>query len=247
MASPLPLVESTLKERYSKYFEEHQGKEVETDLYFYYFLWGAGGQILGPDNRSALETPAAQEALDFELNLVRKKFSQAQPTGYNREDLQNLFKAKKLAMIVTGPWFAGMLKKEAPDLKFGVTFIPGKTGPVVPAVTDEIVMFKSAGNQDLAWKFLSFWYRDANRVAWAKASGMVPEKSSVAKNTELARDRERAFFIAALPKGRYVPTHPQWEQMANAVSESVQSALLGQMDAKAALQNASAKINGMAP
>ena len=223
-----------------------QGKEVETDLYFYYFLWGAGGQILGPDNRSALTAPPAQEALDFELGLVKNKLSQAQPTGYNREDLQNLFKAKKLAMVITGPWFAGMLKKEAPELKFGVSFIPGKSGPVVPAVTDEIVMFKSAKNQGLAWKFLSFWYRDANRLAWAKASGMVPEKATVAKTPEMARDTERAFFIAALPKGRYVPTHPQWEQMANAVSESVQAAMLGQADAKTALQNASTKIDALA-
>ena len=223
-----------------------QGKEVETDLYFYYFLWGAGGQILGPDGKSALTSPAAVEALDYELSLVKKKLTEPQPTGYNREDLQNLFKAGKLAMVITGPWFAGMLKKEAPALDFGVAFIPGKSGPVVPAVTDEIVMFKSTANKELAQKFLAFWYRDANRLAWAKASGMVPEKTTVAKNPDLTKDKQRAFFIAALPRGRYVPTHPQWEQMANAVSDSVQQALLGQADAKTALQAASAKVDALA-
>ena len=223
-----------------------QGKEVETDLYFYYFLWGAGGDILDADGKSALASPAAIEALDFELGLVKNKLTQAQPTGYNREDLQNLFKAKKVAMIITGPWFAGMLKKEMPNLDFGVTFIPGKSAPVVPAVADEIVMFNSSANKELAWKFLSFWYRDANRVAWAKASGMIPEKTTVAKNAELMKDKHRAFFIAALPRGRYVPTHPNWEQMANAVSDGVQQAMLGQMDSKTALQTASEKVDALA-
>ncbi|MDF2439234.1 MAG: multiple sugar transport system substrate-binding protein [Abditibacteriota bacterium] len=223
-----------------------QGKEVETDLYFYYFLWGAGGDILGADGKSALTSPAATEALDFELGLVKKKLTQPQPTGYNREELQDLFKAKKVAMIITGPWFAGMLKKDAPGLDFGVTFIPGKSAAVVPAVADEVVMFNSSGNKELAWKFLSYWYRDANRLAWAKASGMIPEKSTTARNPELTGDKHRAFFIAALPKGRYVPTHPNWEQMANAVSDSVQQALLGQMDSNTALQTASTKIDELA-
>lgn len=223
-----------------------QGKEVETDLYFYYFLWGAGGDILGANGKSSLASPAGVQALEFELGLVKKKLAQPQPTGYNREDLQELFKAKKVAMIITGPWFAGMLKKQMPDLDFGVTFIPGKSTSVVPAVADEIVMFKSSKNQELAWKFLEFWYRDANRIAWAKASGMIPEKTTIAKNAEWMKDKHRAFFIAALPKGRYVPTHPNWEQMANAVSNGVQQAMLGQMDSKTALQTASTKVDALA-
>jgi multiple sugar transport system substrate-binding protein len=243
-----------------------QGKEVETDLYFYYFLWGAGGDIL-KDGKAAIASPQGIEALDFELNLVKKGYTQKQPTGYNREDLQKLFRAGKVAMLITGPWFSGMLKNKnqavvsepnesgqqpslpeeevMPNLKFGVTFIPGKTGPVVPAVADEIVLFKSAQNKALASKFLAFWFKDENRVAWAKASGMIPEKSTVAKNAELIKDPHRAFFINALPKGRYVPTHPQWEQMANAVSDSVQGALLGDHYVRA-LQQAAQSMDSLA-
>jgi len=221
-----------------------QGKEVETDLYFYYFLWGAGGDIL-KDGKCAIDSPAGVGALNFELGLVKNGLTEAQPTGYNREGLQDLFKAGKLAMTVTGPWFAGMLKKDVPSLDFGVTYIPGKSGPVVPAVADEIVMFHSAANKDLAWQFLKFWYSDANRVAWAKASGMLPELASVAKSPELTADKSRAFLMQALPRGRYVPNNPHWEQMANAVSDSVQQALLGKADAKTALSSACEKVNGM--
>lgn len=222
-----------------------QGKEVETDLYFYYFLWGAGGEIL-KDGKSAIASPQGIEALNYELNLVKKGYAQKQPTGYNREDLQKLFKAQKVAMLITGPWFSGMLKKEMPTLKFGIASIPGKNSAVVAAVADEIVMFKTCQNKPLASKFLAFWFSDKNRIAWAQASGMIPEKSTVAKSPEMTKDPHRAFFINALPKGRYVPTHPEWEQMANAVSDAVQSALLNKADAKSALQNAAQKMDSVA-
>lgn len=222
-----------------------QGKEVETDLYYYYFLWGAGGDIL-KGGKSAIASPQGIEALNYELGLIKKGFTQPQPTGYNREDLQKLFKAQKIAMLITGPWFAGMLKKEMPELKFGVTYIPGKTGPIVPAVADEIVMFKSASDKALASKFLAFWFNDKNRVEWAKASGMLPEKTTVAKNPELTKDLQRAFFINALPQGRYVPIHPAWEQMANAVSDGVQKAILDKGDAKTVLNEAAQKMDELA-
>jgi multiple sugar transport system substrate-binding protein len=222
-----------------------QGKEVETDLYYYYFLWGAGGEILGKDGKCALTSPAAQEALDFELSLIRNGYSEPEPTGYNRENLQDLFKARKIAMVITGPWFAGMLKKDVPDLKFGITEVPGKMSPVVPAVTDTIVMFDASRNKDLAWEFLSFFYQDKNRAAWDKASGMLPEKATVAESPEMRADPSRAFFMKALPQGKYVPTDPRWEQMANAVSESIQAAILGQTPPKAALQKACTQIDAI--
>ncbi|HEY3268894.1 MAG TPA: sugar ABC transporter substrate-binding protein [Armatimonadota bacterium] len=222
-----------------------QGKEVETDLYYFYFLWGAGGDILDASGKCALTSPAAKEALAFELGLVKSGYCEPQPTGYNRENLQDLFKAKKIAMTITGPWFAGMLRKDVPDLKFGVALIPGKTGSVAPAVTDVMVMFNKSANKDLAWKFLAFWYKDENRAAWDKDSGMLPEKQTVADLPESKSDKTRDFFTQALPKGKYVPTHPRWEQMSSAISSAIQSALIGQTPPDAALQKACTEVNGM--
>lgn len=215
-----------------------QGKEVETDLYFYYFLWGAGGEILDESGKCALDSPAGVEALTFELGLVNDGLTEKEPTGYNREGLQDLFKAKKVAMIITGPWFAGMLKKDSPDLKFGVTLPPGKDSPVAPAAADEIVVFKNGNNPDLARKFLAYWFQDKNRIAWDKASGMLPEKKTVAASAEMQQDTDRKFFMSALPNGHFVPLNPRWEQMANTVSSAVQSALLGQAMPKDALSKA---------
>ncbi|HEY3413100.1 MAG TPA: sugar ABC transporter substrate-binding protein [Armatimonadota bacterium] len=223
-----------------------QGKEVETDLYYYYFLWGAGGEILGKDGKCALASPAGEEALAFETSLVKNGLSEPSPTGYTREGLQDLFKARKIAMVITGPFFAGMLRKDVPDLKYGITEIPGKTGPVFPAVTDVMVAFDKSPNKDLAHKFLAFWYKDANRLAWDAASGMLPEKSTVAADPKMTADKNRAFFMKALPKGRYVPTHPKWEQMSVKVCDAVQSALLGQATPEDALKKAAADVDKVA-
>jgi len=47
-----------------------QGRETETDVYFYYFLWANGGQILSEDGtRAAFNGPAGVEALQFMVDL----------------------------------------------------------------------------------------------------------------------------------------------------------------------------------
>jgi hypothetical protein len=43
---------------------------------------------------------------------------------HNRDTLQDLFLAGKLAMIATGPWFAGMIPERAKDLKWAVAPMP---------------------------------------------------------------------------------------------------------------------------
>src|SRR5206468_672536 len=100
-----------------------------------------------------------------------------------------------------GPWFAGMLKKDAPDLKYTVSLVPGKTGGIAPAAADELVVFKSTANRDLALKFLAFLYQDKNRIAWDRAAGMLPEKKTVAASPEMQADKDRAFLMKALPNG----------------------------------------------
>ena len=46
------------------------------------------------------------------------------PTGYNRQDIEGLFKQGRIGMILTGPWLRGQIKTEAPKLNYGIAQIP---------------------------------------------------------------------------------------------------------------------------
>lgn len=221
-----------------------QGKEVETDTYFTYFLWTNGGDILNSQGQCVVNSPAGVGALQFLTDLVnRYKVTEPQPTAYNREDLQDLFKAKKLAMLVTGPWFSGMLKKEAPSIHFGIVPVPYQTKPVTMAITDNLIMFRKARHPNAAWKFLQFVYNDQNRRTFLEKSGMLPELKALAKDpyyqdSPLWRER-----LNLLKNGKFVPMNKDFLRIQDFLRQAVQAAYLKQLTPKQALDQAATEIN----
>ena len=97
-----------------------QGKEIETDAYFYYGLWTFGGDILKADGSSGLDSPEAIEAATFYKKMIDEGLTQPSPTNYNREELFNLFKQGKVGVIYTFPMLIPQILAEAPDLNYKV-------------------------------------------------------------------------------------------------------------------------------
>lgn len=224
-----------------------QGAKVETDVYWYYFLWGNGGEILSPDGSEAVfNSEAGVEALQFVSDLVHKeKCTEPEPTAYDREGLQEMFKAGKLAMTITGPWFWKMLKEQVPDLEYGIAPIPGNGQQKTMAVTDNLIMFKSCKNKDAAWKFVEFFYKPELRQEWAETFGMIPELKSVANSDFVQQSTEWKTFLSLLDTGVFVPLHPRWTAIAKEIEVGVQEALLKQKTPKEALDAAKQRVDGL--
>lgn len=123
-----------------------QGKEIETDVYYYYGMWSYGTEILNKDGTSGLSTPGALEAAKLYKSLIDDGLTQPGVTSYAREDVQNLFKQGKVGMMITAPFLSNQIKEEAPDLKYGVAAIPaGPTGARgTYGVTDSVIMFQNS-------------------------------------------------------------------------------------------------------
>jgi multiple sugar transport system substrate-binding protein len=101
-----------------------QGKEIETDVYFYYALWSYGGDIMKEDGTSGLDSPEAVQAATMYKGLIDAGLTEPGVTSLNREDVQNLFKQGKVGMMITAPFLVNQIKEEAPDLQYGVAPIP---------------------------------------------------------------------------------------------------------------------------
>lgn len=224
-----------------------QGSKVETDVYWYYFLWANKGEILSADGtQAAFNSPAGVEALQFVCDLVSKeKCTEPEPTAYDREGLQEMFKAGKLAMTITGPWFWKMLKKDVPNLKYGVAPIPGNKQQKTMAVTDNLIMFKSCKDKQAAWKFVEFFYKPELRQEWAETFGMIPELKSVAQSDFIKQSPEWTTFLSLLDSGVFVPLHPRWTAIAKEIEVGVQQALLGEKTPKAALDAAKTRVDAL--
>ena len=221
-----------------------QGKEIETDVYFYYALWSYGGEIV-KDGKSGLGSQAAVDAATLYKGMIDAGLTEPGVTSYAREDVQNLFKQGKVATVITAPFLSGQIKKEAPNLNYGVAPIPSGPGGAqgTYGVTDSIVMFKNSKVKDEAWKFLDYIFTTEMRTKFDKVEGFLPVNAEEAKDPLFADNADLKVFASLLPKARFAPVIPGWEDIAQTTSNALQTIYLGKGDVKAALTDAAAKID----
>jgi multiple sugar transport system substrate-binding protein len=220
-----------------------QGKEIETDAYWYYAFWTHGGELL-VDGKSGIASDAGVQAANLYKSMIDGGLTEPGVTGYNRENLQDLFKQGRLGMILTGPWLRGQLKDEAPDLDYGIAPIPEGTTKATYGVTDSIIMFASSDVKDDAWKFLEeAAFTDKWRREFTLKEGFLPVFRSIAEDPHFADDPQLAAFTAMLPYAKFAPIIPNWEEMADATTRALQQIYLGEAPPEQALGDAAARIN----
>ena len=224
-----------------------QGKEIETDVYYYYAMWSQGTEILNADGTSGLGSPGALEAAKLYKSMIDEGLTQKGVTSNSREDVQNMFKQGKVGMMITAPFLSNQIKEEAPNLKYGVTAIPaGPTGARgTYGVTDSIIMFKNSKNKEEAWKFLDFLFTTEQRAKFTQGEGFLPVNKEEAKMDYYVNNADLAAFTALLPDARFAPVIPGWEEIAKITSDAMQKIYLGEGEAEATLKDAAAKANAV--
>ena len=215
-----------------------QGKEIETDVYWYYSLWTHGGDVVGKDGKAAFASPAGIKAATLYKSLIDQGLTQQGVTNYSREDVQNLFKQGRVAMCISAPFLAKQIKKEAPNLKYGIAPVPSGGTAATYAVTDSMVMFKNSKAKKTAFAFLDYLFTKDPRVAFTSGEGFLPTTKEEAAAPQFA-DADTKAFVNLLPSARFAPTVTGWEDTAKAVSDAMQSVYLGKAKPADALKAAS--------
>jgi len=220
-----------------------QGKEIETDAYWYYALWTHGGQLFD-DGESAIDSEAAIEAASLYKMMIDEGLTQPDPTGFNRQDVEALLKQGRVGMVLSGPWLRGQMAEEAPDVNYGIAAIPMATEQATYGVTDSIMMFATSEVKDEACLFLTeAAFTDEWRREFTVREGFLPVFQSVAADPAFAEDPELKAFTDMLPYARFAPLVPDWELMADSTSAALQNIYLGNADPETALQEAAARID----
>jgi len=220
-----------------------QGKEIETDAYWYYSLWTHGGEII-KDGKSGVASPEAVAALTLYKSMIDDGLTEPDPTGLNRQDIERLFKQGRVGMILTGPWLRGQIKDEAPKLNYGIAPIPEGTTKATYGVTDTLMVFKSSPNKELAMKFLTETvFTPEWRIKFSKAEGFLPVMKEEAK--AFADDPQLKAFTDMLAYAHFAPAVANWEQMVDAIIAALQKTYTGQSQPEPALKEAAATIDGL--
>ncbi|MFH0933857.1 MAG: extracellular solute-binding protein, partial [Pseudomonadota bacterium] len=122
-------------------------------------------------------------------------------TAGRDEELQPLFYAGRLAMLITGSWFPTLLRKNTPDILYGLGMPPvakAGTTPTTGFWPDSMIAFKQTKYPKECAKVMEFLFNKENRLAFAKQRGVIPERIDVGADPAYAVSDVEKFFVKSL-------------------------------------------------
>jgi len=225
-----------------------QGKEVEMEKYFYYILWNMGGSVLNKTingDKCTLDNPAGIKAAAFYDDLIKKGYTQKNVVSYNREDLQELFKQGKLAMMITHGLLAKQIGEEGQKIDFVQTDVPG-TSPdkkgVTLGVIDAVHLSKNSKNKEAAVKFMMFSMKPEYQADWIAKAGLLPVTIEAGKEKAFDKPYLQAM-IAAVPNAKFTFIHPKSTKIIDILKNKLQGLYSGKLSPEEAMQGACKKID----
>ena len=166
-------------------------------------IWASGGDILTEDgSKATLDTPQMRDAIAFYRDMVKKGLV---PEGARTDTGSNFFAAfarGNIGLAPSGAFAIGALNTQFPDIDYGVTFLPGKTGGWSSfAGGDNFVVTKGTTKLKAIKAFLDFSYSLEGQTLLARY-GSLPVRSDI--SGEALKDLDPRYKIAAeaMEKGR---------------------------------------------
>ncbi len=218
---------------------------------FAYYTWGNGGGFVDADGNWAVNSPENVEAIEYAVGLVEKGYTNPNPETQTRYDLQDMFAAGKLAMIIAPNQLPTYVTDKGGTINLATANIPaneGKTSSSV-GVMDRVMAFKDdaapdqAARNEAIGKFLTFFYDPENYVGWVSMEGFLPAVNS-AVEALVASDPSFEAWLGVLDACQFYPTAmAEWDQVKQGVISVEQAALTG-ADVQAGLDELQASLVG---
>ena len=219
---------------------------------FAYYTWGNNGGFVDENGEWVLNSDANVEAIEYAINLVNQGFTNPNPATQTRYDLQDMFGAGKLAMVIAPNSVpAYIAEKGYTDVNFGTASIPHNEGAGSSSVgvMDRIMAFKDdsapdqAARNEAIGKFLTFFYDPENYVGWVSMEGFLPAVNS-AVGALVEADPSFQAWLDVLGSAKFYPvTKAEWNDVKQGVISVEQQALTGG-DVRELLNNLQTTIAG---
>jgi len=182
------------------------------------------------------------KAYGFLADLAKDGSMSKDVINWTQADVMKQFAAGKIAMMINGPWQIPELATNAPDLKYGIAFVP-KDKQYASVLGGENLGIVNGKNVDEAVSFAMYVESPEVIKPFAQGFGYFPARKDVAADPFWSDNPQLKVFAEnmnyALPRG----PHPKWPEISNAISEALDKSILGNGDPADIAKEAQAKID----
>jgi arabinogalactan oligomer/maltooligosaccharide transport system substrate-binding protein len=183
-----------------------------TDLYYHSpWLHGFGAEVLA-NGKPTLSTPEAAAALAFAKRLA--SYEGIVPKEVTAVLVSSLFNEGKAAMVITGPWFLGEIKR---GLSYGVAVLPIVVAThrrAAPYLGSEAVMLSAKSlHKKEAFEAMKYLTSDDASRTRLKDGRQTVANASVYEDAAVKSDGAFAAFRAQLDDSVPTPSVPAMQQV----------------------------------
>ena len=215
---------------------------------FAYYTWNNGGGFVDADGNWALNSAENVEAIKFAVDLVNSGLTNSSPATETRYDLQDLFAAGKLAMMIAPTQIESICAEAGDNINYKATLIPcneGKSNASM-GVMDRIMCFDNGyTDEELAaiTKVVDAFYDDEPYAEWVMMENFIPATKE-GGDLCIAQDPAMEDWINLVAGAQFYPAaKPEWDDVKQGVIAVQQEALLGG-DVQELLDDLQAEIAG---
>ncbi|MGO4541303.1 ABC transporter substrate-binding protein [Paenibacillus sp. 2TAB19] len=185
----------------------------EIQAYLSYFFFGSGGGWI-KDGKWVINSPENVQGLTYLKELYGQGLTDSEPTVTTRDEKQRIMGDGKLGMMISGNYFASVVTRESPGLRWGSGPLPVRDGmpPISFGVQDVLVSFQTDHTDKAAlMKFLDFLYDDNNYEDMIVREGFIPVTSTVGSRLSQS-DSAMKQYLEELGKAKFYPIQePAWQ------------------------------------
>lgn len=182
------------------------------------YIWASGGDVISEDGKSATvaSSKPVKDALEFYKKMWDEKLIPESAKADNGSDFFNTFTSGKIGMVGTGAFGIAAMKKDHPDIEFGISPLPGKDGKSSSfAGGDCIGIPKGSKNVKEAFEFLTFFLNEDVQVENLAKAGGLPLRLDLVDNKYSKADPRYITVANAMFKEGRTPYLLPYNQIFN--------------------------------
>ena len=206
----------------------------ETMYEFLPILWSMGGRA------GNISSPESRKAFELLVKLVDKKAMSRQCISLTLGDLMNQFIKGNVAMMLNSPMTIDTIRKENPELDFGIAPIPsGKQS--VSVIGGEVLAVTKGRHEKEAVSFVRYLSQKKNMENYLDGFGFLAPRKDVFRE-QFSGDEKKKSFKEIYKTARPREFTKKWPSVSKTLSDCISDIIIDGKNINKKLNRAADKI-----